>query len=53
MGFALAWSGLYREPFEGVEDRLLQLKLSQIERECQRPITKSRGQIMAELMPPP
>jgi hypothetical protein len=49
VGFALAWNGLYREPFEGAEDRVLQLKLGQIERECQRPITKGRGQIMAEL----
>lgn len=24
MGFALAWNGLYREPFEGAEDRVLQ-----------------------------
>src|SRR4051794_31767280 len=49
MGFALAWNGLYREPFEGAEDRVLQLKLGQIEREYQRPITRDRGQIMAEL----
>jgi hypothetical protein len=49
MGFALAWNGLYREPFEGAEDRVLQLKLGQIERECQRPIGKDRRQIMAEL----
>jgi hypothetical protein len=49
MGFAMAWNGLYREPFEGAEDRVLQLKLCQIERECQRPVTKDRIQILAEL----
>jgi hypothetical protein len=49
MGFALAWNGLYREPFEGAEDRVLQLKLGQIEREYQRPVVKDRRQIMAEL----
>jgi hypothetical protein len=49
MGFAMAWNGLYREPFEGAEDRVLQLKLGMIERECQHPITKDRDQIMAEL----
>ena len=49
MGFAMAWNGLYREPFEGAEDRVLQLKLGQIENEYQRPITKDRGQVMAEL----
>jgi hypothetical protein len=49
MGFALAWNGLHREPFEGAEDRVLQLKLGQIEREYQRPISKDSGQIMAEL----
>ena len=36
MGFALAWNGLYREPFEGAEDRVLEFKLGQIEREYQR-----------------
>ena len=49
MGFAMAWNGLYREPFEGAEDRVLQLKLGQTEREYQRPITKDRRQVMAEL----
>jgi hypothetical protein len=49
MGFAVAWNGLYREPFEGAEDRVLQLKLGQIERECQRSIAKDRSQIMTEL----
>jgi hypothetical protein len=49
MGFAMAWNGLYREPFEGAEDRVLQLKLGQIENEYQHPINKDRGQIMAEL----
>lgn len=49
MGFAMAWNGLYREPFEGAEDRVLQLKLGQIENEYQSPIAKDRGQIMAEL----
>src|SRR6266852_1597039 len=49
MGFAMAWNGLYREPFEGAEDRVLLLKLGMIERECQRPITKDRNHIMAEL----
>ena len=49
MGFAMAWNGLYREPFEGAEDRVLQLKLGQIENEYERPITKARGQIVAEL----
>jgi hypothetical protein len=49
MGFATAWNGLYREPFEGAEDRVLQLKLGQIEREYQRPITKDRCQILPEL----
>jgi hypothetical protein len=49
MGFAMAWTGLYREPFEGAEDRVLQLKLGMIEREQQRPITKDRNQIMIEL----
>lgn len=49
MGFAMAWNGLYREPFEGAEDRVLQLKLGMIERECQDPITKERNQIMTEL----
>src|SRR4051812_33033164 len=49
MGFALAWNGLYREPFEGAEDRVLQLKLGQIEREYQQPIAQDQGQIMAEL----
>ena len=49
MGFALAWNGLYREPFEGAEDRVLQLKLGQIEREHQRPITADRRRIMTEL----
>jgi hypothetical protein len=38
IGFALAWNGLYREPFAGAEDRVLQLKLGQIERECERSI---------------
>ena len=42
MGFALAWNGLYREPFEGAEDRVLAFKLGQIEREYQRPITADR-----------
>ena len=46
MGFALAWNGLYREPFEGAEDRVLEFKLGQIEREYQRPITGDRGRIM-------
>jgi hypothetical protein len=49
MGFNMAWNGLYLEPFEGAEDRVLQLKLGQIEREYQRPITKDHRQIMAEL----
>ena len=49
MGFALAWNGFYREPFEGAEDRVLQLKLGQIEREYQRPIAQDRRQIMSEL----
>ncbi|MGD9616993.1 MAG: hypothetical protein AB7H90_17825 [Alphaproteobacteria bacterium] len=49
MGFALAWNGLYREPFEGAEDRVLELKLGQIEREYQRPIAGDRRQIMTEL----
>jgi hypothetical protein len=49
MGFALAWNGLYREPFEGAEDRVLELKLGQIEREYERPITADRRQIMTEL----
>lgn len=49
MGFALAWNGLYREPFEGAEDRVLEFKLGQIEREYQRPITGDHRQIMAEL----
>jgi hypothetical protein len=50
MGFALSWNALYREPFEGAEDRVLQLKLGQIEREYERPITKDRQQVMAELV---
>jgi hypothetical protein len=50
MGFTLAWNGLYREPFEGAEDRVLELKLGQIERECLRPVAGDRGQIMTELM---
>src|SRR3954451_22045192 len=45
MGSALAWTGLYREPFEGPEDRVLQLKLAQTEREYQRPIARSMWQI--------
>jgi hypothetical protein len=51
MGFTMAWNGLYRQPFEGAEDRVLQLKLGQIEREyqCQRPVAKDRTQILAEL----
>jgi hypothetical protein len=49
MGFAMAWNGLYREPFEGAEDRVLQLKLGQIERDYKCPITKDRRQIIAEL----
>jgi hypothetical protein len=49
MGFALAWNGLYREPFEGVQDRVLEFKLGQIEREYQRPITADRRQIMTRL----
>lgn len=49
MGFALAWRGLYQEPFEGAEDRVLGLKLGQIERQYQQAITKDRAQIMAEL----
>jgi|SRR5215204_3640866 len=49
MGFNMAWNGLYLEPFEGAQDRVLQLKLGQIEREYQRPITKDHRQIMAEL----
>ena len=49
MGFAMAWNGLYREPFEGAEDRVLQLKLGMIEREYQRPIIKDRKEIMIEL----
>src|SRR4051794_14161597 len=49
MGLALAWNGLYREPFEGAEDRVLQLKLGQIEREYERPIPTDRRQIMTEL----
>ncbi len=49
MGFALAWNGLYREPFEGAEDRVLELKLGQLEREHQRPIAGDRRQIMTEL----
>lgn len=50
MGFAMAWNGLYREPFEGAEDRVLQLKLGMVEREYQLPITKDRSRIMAELI---
>ena len=49
MDFALAWNGLYREPFEGAEDRVLGFKLGQIEREYERPITRDRGHIMTEL----
>ena len=49
MGFALAWNGLYREPFEGAEDRVLELKLGQIEHEYERPITRDHRQITAEL----
>jgi hypothetical protein len=49
MGFAMAWNGLYREPFEGAEDRVLQLKLGQIERDYQHCVSKDRRQIMAEL----
>ena len=49
MGFAMAWNGLYREPLEGAEDRVLQLKLGMIEREYQRRIVKERNQIMIEL----
>ena len=49
MGSAMAWNGLYREPFEGAKDRVLQLKLGQVENEYQGTITKDRGQIMAEL----
>jgi hypothetical protein len=49
MGFAMAWNGLYREPFEGAEDRVLQLKPGQIERDDQCPVTKDRRQIMDEL----
>ena len=49
MGFVLAWKGLYQEPFEGAEDRVLGLKLGQIERQYQRPITKEHRQIMTEL----
>jgi hypothetical protein len=49
MGVGMAWQGLYGEPFEGAEDRVLQLRLVIIEREYQRPITKDRNQIMAEL----
>jgi hypothetical protein len=49
MGFTLAWSGLYREPFEGAEDRVLEFKLGQIERENQRPITADRRWIMTRL----
>jgi hypothetical protein len=49
MGFAMAWKGLYREPFEGAEDHVLELKLGQIEREYQHPTSKDRRQIMAEL----
>ena len=49
MGFAMAWNGLYREPLEGAEDRVLQLKLGMIEREYQRPIIKDRKEIMIEL----
>src|SRR3954468_4189876 len=49
MGFALAWNGLYREPFEGAEDRVLEFKLGQIEREYQPPITADRRWIMSRL----
>lgn len=49
MGFALAWNGLYREPFEGAEERVFELKLGQIEREYQRPITKDHRLIREEL----
>jgi hypothetical protein len=49
MGFAMAWNGLYREPFEGAEDHVLQMKLGQIERECERPISRNQRQILAEL----
>jgi len=49
MGFGMAWNGLYREPFDGAEDRVLRLKLGQIEREYQRAIAKDRTQVMAEL----
>jgi hypothetical protein len=49
MGFAMAWNGLYREPFEGAEDKVLRLKLGMIEREYRQPITKDRHRIMIEL----
>jgi hypothetical protein len=49
MGFALAWNGLYREPFEGAEDRVLAFQLGRIEREYQRPITADRRQILIRL----
>jgi hypothetical protein len=35
--------------FEGAEDRVLQLKLGQIEREYERPVVNDRKQIMSEL----
>src|SRR4051812_29865303 len=49
MGFALAWNGLYREPFEGAEDRVLAFQLGRIEREYQRPITADRRKILIRL----
>lgn len=49
MGFELAWRGLYLEPFDGAEDRVLRFKLGQIERQYQQLIAKDYTQIMNEL----
>src|SRR3954453_12979120 len=49
MGFALAWNGLYREPFEGAEERVLAFQLGRIEHENQRSITADRRWIMTRL----
>jgi hypothetical protein len=49
MGFKMAWQHLYEEPFGGVEQRVLQLHLGQIEHDYQRPISNQPAQIMAEL----
>lgn len=49
MGFKMAWNGLYREPFEGAEERVLRIKLGTIERQYKRQITQDHDQIMTEL----